>query len=100
MRANTPRELGLLMRERRHDLRLSQAELAARAGVGRPWLVAVERGHARAELGKLLAVWSELGLTFDLSPETGTAIEPGDQPEVVDLDELLGEHDARSARLR
>jgi len=32
MRARTAREVGLLVRERRHDLRLSQAELAARAG--------------------------------------------------------------------
>lgn len=100
MRANTPRELGLLVRKRRQDLRLSQAGLAARAGVSREWLVAVEKGHARAELGKLLALVAELGLTLDLSPDTEADATHGDQPELVDLDRLLGEHDERSRRSR
>jgi HTH-type transcriptional regulator/antitoxin HipB len=101
MRATTPRELGLLVRERRHDLRLSQQELANRASVGRPWLVAVEAGHPRAELGKLLALLSELGLTVDVSPRRdGQPPEPGTQPEVVDLDELLQSHDTRQRSRR
>lgn len=96
MRVSTPRELGLRVRERRHDLRLSQQALADHAGVGRPWLVAVERGHPRAELGKLLAVLAELGLAIDLSVPTGVL--PEKQPEVVDLDGLFSEHDARYRR--
>lgn len=96
MRVVTPRELGLLVRERRHDLRLSQEMLAKRAGVGRPWLVAVEQGHPRAELGKLLALLAELGLSLDLSPDAQVSVEPGDQPDIVNLDELLGKHDVRS----
>ncbi len=96
MRASTPRDLGLLVRTRRHDLKLSQQDLANRAGVSRPWLVAVEAGHPRAELGKLLALFGELGLTLDLSPAaTGALPEPGAQPRVVDLDELLESHDAK-----
>lgn len=96
MRANTPRELGLLVRTRRHDLRLSQQDLARRAGVSRPWLVAVEAGHPRAELGKLLALLGELGLTLDLSPtEPGEPPKPGTQPQLVDLDDLLETHDSR-----
>lgn len=43
---------------------LTQAQLAERAGVGRQWLVALEKGHDRAELGKVLAVLSALGLTL------------------------------------
>jgi HTH-type transcriptional regulator/antitoxin HipB len=96
MRANTPRELGLLVRTRRHDLRLSQQDLANRAGVSRPWLVAVEAGHPRAELGKLLALLGELGLTLDLSPTQGDEPPmPGTQPRGVDLDELLESHDTK-----
>lgn len=95
MLVSTPRELGLVVRERRHDLRLSQAELATRAGVGREWLVSVEKGHLRAELGKLLALLAELGLSLDLRPDTEIAVEPGDDGS-VDLDKLLGEHDART----
>jgi y4mF family transcriptional regulator len=94
MRASTPRELGLLVRERRHDLRLSQQDLADRAGVSRSWLVGVEAGHPRAELGKLYALLAELGLTLDLAPTpTGQRPEPGDQPRTVNLDELLERHD-------
>jgi HTH-type transcriptional regulator / antitoxin HipB len=96
MRANTPRELGLVVRTRRHDLRLSQQELADRAGVSRPWLVSVEAGHPRAELGKLLTLLAELGLTLDLSPTPAVeAPRPGTQPQVVDLDGLLESHDAK-----
>jgi HTH-type transcriptional regulator / antitoxin HipB len=96
MRANTPRELGLVVRTRRHDLRLSQQDLADRAGVSRPWLVSVEAGHPRAELGKLLTLLAELGLTLDLSP-TSAAEAPrrGTQPLVVDLDGLLESHDTK-----
>ncbi|WP_370524013.1 type II toxin-antitoxin system Y4mF family antitoxin [Cellulomonas sp. APG4] len=43
---------------------LTQAQLAERAGVGRQWLVALEKGHDRAELGKVIAVLSALGLTL------------------------------------
>jgi HTH-type transcriptional regulator/antitoxin HipB len=100
MRAATPHELGQLVRERRRDLHLSQEELARRAGVGRPWLVAVEKGHPRAELGKLLALLAELGLTLDLSAATDANAVSSDQPEVVDLDRLLDAHDRRARRGR
>lgn len=96
MRASTPRELGSLVRERRHDLHLSQQQLAHLAGVSRPWLVAVEAGHQRAELGKLLALLAELGLTLDLSPiPSRESRGRGTQPPVVDLDELLDAHDSK-----
>ncbi|MEO6700105.1 MAG: helix-turn-helix domain-containing protein [Jatrophihabitantaceae bacterium] len=98
MRARTPRELGLLVRERRHDLRLSQDELAKRAGVSRPWLSAVETGHSRAELGKLLALFAELNLTLDLSPAdspTAHGVAASDESE-VDLDALLSRQDELS----
>jgi HTH-type transcriptional regulator/antitoxin HipB len=94
MRAGTPRELGLVVRERRHDLQLSQQELADRAGVSRPWLVSVEAGHPRAELGKLLLLLAELGLILDLAPGGEQAVEPGSRPYEVDLDALLDSHDA------
>lgn len=43
---------------------LTQAQLAQRAGVGRQWLVALEQGHERAELGKVIAVMQALNLTL------------------------------------
>ena len=53
----TPDELGAIIREARTVRRLTQAEVAERAGVGRQWLVGLERGQrARAELSLVLRV--------------------------------------------
>ena len=49
---------------------LTQAQLAARAGVGRQWLVALEKGHDRAELGKVISVMNALGLTLTTREDT------------------------------
>ncbi|MGZ8363007.1 MAG: helix-turn-helix transcriptional regulator [Caulobacteraceae bacterium] len=53
------------MRERRVDLGLGQAELAQQVGVSRQWIVALERGHRRAELGLVLRVLDLLGAGLD-----------------------------------
>lgn len=55
-------DLGAAIRAARRARGLTQAELAKRSGVGRQWLVAVEGGHPRAELGLLISVLNELGL--------------------------------------
>ena len=54
MHVRTPLDLGLILRDSRRKLGLSQGELATRAGVGRQWLVAIEHGKARAEIGMVL----------------------------------------------
>ena len=52
-------EVGVLIRDARQSRQLTQAQLAAKARVGRQWLVAVEAGtHERAEIGKVLSVLS------------------------------------------
>ena len=58
----TSRDLGAAIRRARHDSGLSQAELATRAGVGRPWLSEMESGKRTAEIGRILLVVSALGL--------------------------------------
>jgi HTH-type transcriptional regulator / antitoxin HipB len=62
MRVRTPKDIGLVIRERRRELGLDQAELARRVGVSRQWLVAIEGGKARAELGLVLRTLRELDL--------------------------------------
>ena len=64
MRIRTPLDLGLVIRDRRRKLGLSQTELARKAGVGRQWIVAIERGKPRAELGLVLRTFSALGLSI------------------------------------
>jgi transcriptional regulator with XRE-family HTH domain len=70
VRVSTPQEFGSVVRERRHELRLSQQATAERAGVNRSWLSAVEKGHLRAELGKLLRLVRALDLVVDLTPRS------------------------------
>jgi HTH-type transcriptional regulator / antitoxin HipB len=78
----TPSELGLAVRRARDDRGWTQAELASRARVGRPWLSELEAGKRTAELGRVLSVLDALGLAITL---TGAPTTPGR----IDLDDLL-----------
>jgi HTH-type transcriptional regulator/antitoxin HipB len=62
MAIRTPADLGAVIREHRKHLGLDQAELAKRIGVSRQWVIGVERGRARAELGLVLRAIDALGL--------------------------------------
>lgn len=69
----TPADLGAIIRERRRELGLGQAELAERIGVSRQWVIGVERGRARAELGLVLRALDSLGVRLNTSSEIGQA---------------------------
>ncbi len=74
MRVRTIRDMAATVRGRRTDLKLSQAELAQRAGVSRKWISEFEAGKATAEFGLVLRVLDELGLVLDVAGEdTGAA---------------------------
>lgn len=64
MYVRTPLDLGALIRDRRKKLGLDQALLAEKAGTSRQWIVAVERGKPRAEIGLLLRTLAALGLSL------------------------------------
>ncbi len=84
------RDLAAVVRGRRKDLGMNQAELAERAGVSRKWIYEFEAGKPTAEFGLLLSVLDELGLALELTPRPETDQRPlGD---TVDLDALLDEH--------
>ena len=68
MQIRTPLDLGLTIRDRRRRLKLSQKELARKAGVGRQWIVAIERGKSRAELGLVLRALAALDLLLTINP--------------------------------
>lgn len=72
-RISTPLDLGAAVRDGRNAARLTQAELASRAGVSREWLIGLERGaRPRAEFTKILAVLAALDQPFmlgDRGPE-------------------------------
>ena len=64
MYVRTPSDLGALIRDRRKKLGLDQASLAEKAGTSRQWIVAVERGKPRAEIGLLLRTLTALGVSL------------------------------------
>ncbi len=67
MLIRTPADLGAIIRERRNELKLGQAELAKRIGASRQWVVGIERGRARAEVGLVLRALDELSIRLDSS---------------------------------
>jgi len=86
MFARTPKDLGLLIRDRRRTLQLDQRELAKRVGVSRQWIVEVEGGKPRAEIGLVLRTLTALGLHLDIRASDPAPETPGIE---VDLDAVL-----------
>ena len=94
MRVRTPRDLGALIRENRRSLGISQLELATRVGVGREWLIAVEKGKANAGIARLLRVLTVLRMDVDIR----TAQESSDREATAKVG--LANHIARLVRKR
>jgi y4mF family transcriptional regulator len=68
--------LGDIVRKRRKESGVRQAEAAALSGVGPRFLSELERGKETAELGRALRVLERLGLDVWVVPR-GTAPERG-----------------------
>ena len=64
----TPSDLGLLIRDRRKSLGLDQRELAEKVGVSRLWIIEIEKGKPRAEIGlvmRTLLALAPMPFTYD-----------------------------------
>lgn len=82
MRIRTPIDLGALIRERRKALRLDQKTLAEKVGVSRQWVVDVEQGKPRLEIGLVLRTADALGIVLTVDkPTKGTSLA---QPVILD----------------
>lgn len=81
----TTRAFGAAVRGARKDRGMSQAELAAKANVGRPWLSELETGKRTVELGRALSVLAALDLAVTIVGAPGA-----DGPD-RDLGRILGE---------
>ena len=88
MQIRTPLDLGLAIRDRRRKLKLSQTRLARQAGVGRQWVVAIERGKSRAELGLVLRTLSALDLPLTIDP-VARLLPSSDDMNPVDIDAIV-----------
>jgi y4mF family transcriptional regulator len=86
MLIRTPADLGAAIRQRRRQLGLDQATLAQRIGVSRQWVIAIEHGRSRAELGLVLRALDTLGIRLDagVAKSHGRATTPA-----VDIDAIV-----------
>lgn len=73
MIVRTPSDLGSLIRERRTKLGLDQQELATKVGVSRLWVIEIEKGKPRAEVGLVMRALLALDLAIDVSTEAPAA---------------------------
>jgi len=67
-RVTTAEDIGALVRARRRERALSQQALADSVGVSRQWIVEIEGGKARAEVGLVLRLLNVLDLTIRVDP--------------------------------
>jgi HTH-type transcriptional regulator/antitoxin HipB len=85
MRVRTPADLGAVIRDRRKQRKLDQAAFAKQIGVSRQWVIAIERGHARAELGLVLRAADALNIHLEASAgQTGRR-----RSSAVDIDAIV-----------
>ena len=84
----TPLDLGLAIRDRRRKLKLSQNEVARKAGVGRQWIVAIEHGKSRAEISLVLRTLAGLELPLTIDPGAHR-LSSSDDMDPVDIDAIV-----------
>jgi y4mF family transcriptional regulator len=86
MLIRTPTDLGAVIRDRRRKLGLGQAGLAKRIGTSRQWVVGIERGRARAELGLVLRALDALGIRLRTDTVDRAA---QSTPPAIDIDAIV-----------
>uniref|UniRef100_E6PY79 Uncharacterized HTH-type transcriptional regulator y4mF (Modular protein) n=1 Tax=mine drainage metagenome TaxID=410659 RepID=E6PY79_9ZZZZ len=89
MRVRTATDLGAFIRERRVQLGMDQSDLAEKAGTSRKWIVEVEQGKPRAEIGLVLRTLKALGVSFDLAADCAQKAVAASEPANVDINNIL-----------
>ena len=85
MLIRTPADLGAVIRDRRRQLKLDQAAFASRIGVSRQWVIQIEHGRPRAELGLVLRALDALDIQLDASAGKPNRRRSG----AVDIDDIV-----------
>ncbi len=89
MEVRTAKDIGAFIRDRRKKQGLDQAELASKVGVNRRWVLEVERGKPRAEIGLVLKALNALGLTLSIDTQPAGQSRGGGDIESVDIDAII-----------
>jgi len=87
MLIRSPADLGAVIRDRRRQLKLDQASFAKRIGVSRQWVIDIEHGHPRAELGLALRALDALNIRLDA--DTGQALRRASPRPAVDINAIV-----------
>jgi len=89
MRMRTATDLGAFIRERRTKLGMDQGALAEKAGTSRKWLIEVEQGKPRAEIGLILRTLKMLGVSVDLQIDSLANATSNDKATSADINNVL-----------
>ena len=89
MRMRTASDLGAFIRERRTKLGMDQVALAEKAGTSRKWLIEVEQGKPRAEIGLILRTLKTLGVSIDLQIDSLPKATSNDKAGATDINNVL-----------
>ena len=89
MRIRTVTDLGAFIRERRTRLGMDQISLAKKAGTSRKWLVEVEQGKPRAEIGLILRTLKSLEISIALEADSSVVTPPPGKAKAPDINSVL-----------
>jgi HTH-type transcriptional regulator/antitoxin HipB len=89
MTIRTAADLGAFIRERRIKLEMDQSDLAEKAGTSRKWIVEVEQGKPRAEIGLVLRTLKTLGVSLDIAVDRTQKAKAASQSGNVNIDNVL-----------
>jgi HTH-type transcriptional regulator/antitoxin HipB len=89
MRIRTATDLGAFIRERRTKLGMDQSALAEKAGTSRKWVVEVEQGKPRAEIGLILRTLKTLGVSIAVTTDAAPKASCTDEPRNIDINNIL-----------
>jgi len=92
----TATDLGAFIRERRTKLGMDQVALAEKAGTSRKWLIEVEQGKPRAEIGLILRTLKTLGVSIDLQIDSLAKATSNDKAGSTDINNVLSSLKKRS----
>ena len=96
MKIRTAADLGALIRERRFKLGMDQSDLAEKAGTSRKWIVEVEQGKQRAEIGLVLRTLKALGVSLDIGVDRTQKVSAASESGNVDINNILDSLKKRS----
>lgn len=89
MTIRTAADLGAFIRECRLKLGMDQSDLAEKAGTSRKWIVEVEQGKPRAEIGLILRTLKTLGVSLDIAVDRTEKVSPASESGNVDINNIL-----------